>query len=166
LDWDAIGAIGEILGAAAVVATLVYLAIQVRYAKNAAADVNRLSRAVGIREMLAQQMTDSELSDAWIRAEGSVGNYQALADKLGLNEREALKVGWHCQSWWWLHWGQWASITTENDLGELKHLISEFYSVPPMSIVWTESKDVRLLDSRFIAFVNNAVLEKQGGPKG
>jgi hypothetical protein len=41
MDWDAIGAIGEILGAAAVVATLAYLGVQVRYAKDAAADVNR-----------------------------------------------------------------------------------------------------------------------------
>ena len=30
MDWDAIGAIGEVLGALAVVGSLVYLAIQIR----------------------------------------------------------------------------------------------------------------------------------------
>ncbi len=67
MNWDAIGAIGEILGAAAVVATLVYLAIQIRSANSAAADVNRLSRAVGVRDIIRQVIDDSELCDASIR---------------------------------------------------------------------------------------------------
>jgi hypothetical protein len=44
MNWEAIGAL-------AVVATLVYLATQVRYAKQAAADQNRLTRANGVREI-------------------------------------------------------------------------------------------------------------------
>lgn len=166
MNWDAIGAIGEILGAAAVVATLVYLAIQVRSAKNAAADVNRLSRAVGVRETIRQTMDDSELGDAWIRAAGGVGNIQVIADRLSLSSREAQKVMFQVQSWCWLHWGQWASITTEKDMAELKHLVSEFYSVPPISVVWTEDNNTRLLDSEFIKFVNDAVLEKQRASLG
>ncbi len=35
MNWEAIGAIGEIVGAAAVVATLGYLALQIRYSSNA-----------------------------------------------------------------------------------------------------------------------------------
>ncbi|MDA1372383.1 MAG: hypothetical protein O2971_16680 [Proteobacteria bacterium] len=50
MNWEAIGAIGEILGAFAVVATLVYLATQIRYAKEAASDANRIARATGVRE--------------------------------------------------------------------------------------------------------------------
>ena len=44
MNWGAIGAVGEILGAIAVVLTLVYLAVQVRYAKEAATDNNRNPR--------------------------------------------------------------------------------------------------------------------------
>ena len=161
MNWDAISAMGEIVGAAAVVATLVYLAIQVRSAKNVAADVNRLSRAVGVRETIRHTIDDSELSDAWIRAAGMVDNIQAVADRLGLSHREAQKVTFQCHSWWWLHWGQWASITTEKDMAELKHLISEFYSAPPISVVWADDESVQLLDSEFIEFVNDAILEKQ-----
>ena len=36
MNWDAIGAVGEILGAGAVVATLAYLAIQVRQTNRSA----------------------------------------------------------------------------------------------------------------------------------
>ena len=41
MSWDAIGALGEIIGATAVILTLVYLASQVRYAKRATLDQNR-----------------------------------------------------------------------------------------------------------------------------
>ena len=37
MNWDAIGAIGEIIGAIAVVATLAYLAQQIRYSSKIAA---------------------------------------------------------------------------------------------------------------------------------
>lgn len=51
-------------------------------------------------------------------------------------------------------------------MAELKHLVSEFYSVPPISVVWTEDDNVQLLDSEFIEFVNNAILEKQRASAG
>jgi hypothetical protein len=76
VNWEAIGAVGEILGAAAVVATLVYLALQVRYAKNAAADVNRLSRSVGVREIINNTINNSELADSWMRSVGLVDHYE------------------------------------------------------------------------------------------
>ncbi len=161
MNWDAIGAIGEILGAAAVVATLVYLAIQIRYAKDTAADVNRLSRGVGVREMISTQKTVPGLMDAWVRAQGSVDQYEALADKLGLNRAETIMVETHCQGWWWIHWAQWASSTTEKDMDELRHLVSEFYSIPPMSITWANSPYTRLLDPGFQEFVNEILREKQ-----
>lgn len=49
MDWDAIGAIGEVLGAIAVVATLIYFGRQLSQA-------NRISTATGARE-LQQQYT-------------------------------------------------------------------------------------------------------------
>ena len=52
MNWEAIGAIGEIIGAAAVALTLGYFAIQLRASKDAAADANRLERAKGVREMM------------------------------------------------------------------------------------------------------------------
>ena len=47
MDWDAIGAVGEILGAIAVVTTLIYFGRQISQA-------NRISTATGAREL--QQM--------------------------------------------------------------------------------------------------------------
>ena len=64
MNWDAIGAMGEIVGALAVVATLTYLATQVRYAKQATADQNRLVRASGVREMALAAIQNDELRDS------------------------------------------------------------------------------------------------------
>lgn len=161
MNWDAIGAVGEILGAAAVVATLAYLAIQIRHAKDASADVNRLSRAAGVRETIALNLGDSQLINAWIKAQGSMSEYEKLTKSFGLeNIEDGFNVEQLCQSWWWLHWGQWASMTTERDIDELRHLISEFYSQPPMSIAWKESQNVALLEPEFRQFVDDSIASK------
>ena len=47
MNWDAIGAIGEVVGAAGVIATLAYLAAQIR-------DNNKMMRATTKQDMAAQ----------------------------------------------------------------------------------------------------------------
>ena len=46
MNWEAIGAIGEILGAAGVIATLAYLAVQMRQS-------NRLAKRAAVQSLLA-----------------------------------------------------------------------------------------------------------------
>ncbi|HSG91696.1 MAG TPA: hypothetical protein VLA56_20935 [Pseudomonadales bacterium] len=48
MNWDAIGAIGELVGAAAVVATLLVLMVQIRHSTRAMEESNRLDRAAAI----------------------------------------------------------------------------------------------------------------------
>lgn len=48
MNWDAIGAIGELIGALAVVVTLGFLALQVRRSTRATNESNRLERASAI----------------------------------------------------------------------------------------------------------------------
>jgi len=160
MDWEAIGAVGELVGAVAVVMTLGYLAVQVRYARRATSDTNRLTRAVGIRELLGRLVDDDRLRHAWIRTEGSTEMYQRLADALGVEPEEAGLVEFQCQCWFWVHWGHWAGMTGERDRHELRNVISGFYSVPPMSTVWKLSPNVGLLDPDFQKFVNSSLASK------
>jgi len=67
MNWNAIGAIGEIIGATAVVASLVYLAVQIR-------TQNRESRlsamhdiSVAYREGLART-ADADVADLYVKA--------------------------------------------------------------------------------------------------
>jgi hypothetical protein len=48
MNWEAIGALGEVVGAAAVVLTLVFLAIQLRQNTIATRESNRLERLAAI----------------------------------------------------------------------------------------------------------------------
>lgn len=59
MNWDAIGAIGEIAGAAAVVATLVYLARQIRH-NNAVSEAHVYQERANTRLMLHHSHSDSE----------------------------------------------------------------------------------------------------------
>jgi len=65
MNWDAIGAIGEIVGALAVVVSLIYLAVQIR-------NQNREARAATIQQVLesnanfVSQLQDPGLAEIWV----------------------------------------------------------------------------------------------------
>jgi hypothetical protein len=67
MNWEAAGAIGEIVGAAAVVVSLVYLASQIRAQ-------NRESRAASVHQVLHEYSTaisklnEREMADVWVAA--------------------------------------------------------------------------------------------------
>ena len=165
MNWDAIGAVGELIGAIAVVATLAYLAVQVRFAKASAADLSRISRADGVRETLQLMSSDPQLRKNWIASSGLELEYQRLSKSLATDVDGAFQIDFLCQSWMWLHWGQFSSTTTDDDLGELARLIGVFYSNPPMSICWNESPfDKGLVEDKFVEFVNEAVKSQQKKP--
>ena len=67
MNWEAIGAVGEIIGAAAVVATLGYLAVQTRQS-------NRLARSAAVLKLFAENRShrnalaqDAELSEIMVK---------------------------------------------------------------------------------------------------
>ena len=90
MNWDAIGALGEILGAAAVVGTLAYLAVQVRQST----ERERLAQEIAsneyfhrLRELVA---SDAELADIEIRG------VESLASLTDLERRrfDELLISW------------------------------------------------------------------------
>ncbi len=69
MNWDAIGAVGEIVGAAAVVITLIYLAVQVRSARTAT-DANLVDRARDNSFECDRLLL--EHAELWVRANSGV----------------------------------------------------------------------------------------------
>ena len=65
MNWEAIGAVGEIVGAIAVVATLIYLAVQVRHASGVskANAYREIHQDVG--QLFGDIMSDPELYAIW-----------------------------------------------------------------------------------------------------
>jgi len=68
MNWDALGAIGELIGAIAVVVTLVYLALQVRQSNRAARSSNALAVLMNSQRVAQAVMVDRGLGDIVVRA--------------------------------------------------------------------------------------------------
>jgi hypothetical protein len=79
MNWDAIGAIGEVIGAGGVIASLLYVATQVRASTRASA-VDAKLRAAEMRTAFVDSLIETpELNDLWLRG---------LADLDSLSESE------------------------------------------------------------------------------
>lgn len=67
MNWDAIGAIGEIIGALAVVVSLLYLALQIR-SQNSQAKLTALHDMSKEQRLASELMATGNLSDIFVRA--------------------------------------------------------------------------------------------------
>ena len=160
MNWEAIGALGEIVGALAVVLTLAYLAIQVRHAKEAAADTNRLERSKGVRDMMLASAADSGLRENLTKGLQLSDYYNEIASNLNMSSDEAASFDWAMLYWFWLHWGQYASTTKESDVEELRNVISGFYRNPGVRVCWEKSPWARpVLEKDFVNFVDEILAQ-------
>ncbi len=166
MDWNAIGAIGEILGAAAVVLTLAYLAGQVRVARSTAADTSRLTRVHGVREQLLTTASHDAVLESTVKAYRADSFYDRFGETFSLSPMEAARLDFMHQAWFWLHWGHFSSTNDPRDLDELAHVISGFYAVPAVRYSWDHSPFGKpYLDAGFVAFVDEALAaaDRAGG---
>jgi len=158
MNWDAVSAISQIASGIAVFISLMYLAFQVRFARLAAADTSRTARAIGIRELDLAMVNNSELRENWIKSSDLKSIYEVLGLEMNVSVDSALQVDTLCQSWMRLHWGQYKSITTPEDLKDLERLVSVFYSVPPMLSCWRRGPyGSKVFDEGFVRFVEGAI---------
>ena len=161
MNWEAIGAVGELLGAAAVVFTLGYLAVQVRHAKTATADQSRLYRANAVQELILQTSRDEELRMLQTKAWGFEQYYLGFAEELGITIEQATKLDWGNCYYFWMWRGQYACTTESKDMKELEHIVATMGGIPSMRAHWENSPISRpMLDSDYVKFVD-AVLAKQ-----
>ncbi len=162
MNWDAISAMSDAFGVIAVVITLGYLALQIRFARLTVTDENRLARSEGVRMHLMAVAKDPSLAKLWLKATRAEAAYKPLCEEWDVNAEEAMRIDFASIYWMWLHWGQFASLKTKEDTTELEHLISEYYSVPPVSDSWQKSPFGRnLLDEKFVRFVDNVIAKKK-----
>ena len=158
MNWEAIGALGEIIGALAVVATLVYLATQVRYAKQAAADQNRLTRANGVREIALVALANDDVRRSIDQDWGVSAYHEQIAEELALDIDDVSRRDWANGFWFWLHWGQYTSTHSEADRKEIEHIIEVFYTLPGVRRSWERSPLSRPnLDPDYQNFVSEII---------
>ena len=95
-----LGALGEFLGVFALVATLVYLATQVRDAQRQSRVAAMEARSSGLRDLMIATATSDRLSNAFQKASDALDEQRTRFEveliSLGLDPQEALSL----RSWW------------------------------------------------------------------
>lgn len=67
MNWDAIAAVGELIGAVAVVISLLYLASQIRTSNKAARHAASREIMVEYSQIYGQLATNLETAELWLR---------------------------------------------------------------------------------------------------
>lgn len=104
MNWEAIGAIGEIVGAMAVFITLIYLAVQVRHARSEARRALSQGRGEALRDVITLQL-DERVNRVMVEADRLAGSREpyplvAALEQQGMGREEASLVFWNLIAWW------------------------------------------------------------------
>ncbi|WP_282607811.1 hypothetical protein [Pelagibius sp. Alg239-R121] len=160
-NWNLVSEISQTASGIAVVISLLYLAVQIRFARIAAADASRTARAIGVRENVLAMADNAQLSELWMQSASLETVYEGLGKEMKVSAAGAVQVDNMCQAWMWVHWGQYKSIKTSGDLKELENIISVFYSVPPMRNCWQKGPyGKKVFDEEFVRFVETSISKR------
>ena len=104
MNWEAIGAIGQMLGSVAVLVTLGYLAIQVRHARAEMRRSISQTRAEGGRELLMNFANSEQLCNLYTKVGAAIGRSPnpvigALMARAGLTQSEAMQLLLDHEAW-------------------------------------------------------------------
>ena len=105
MNWDAIGAIGQLLGSIAVFVTLVYLAIQTRHTRWEMQRSISQNRAEGARELAMSHATNERLDVLHAKVGDAIGAVPnpviaVFMERAGLTLEEATALMWEQSAFW------------------------------------------------------------------
>ena len=159
MNWEAAGAIGEIIGAIAVVATLTYLAVQIRTSRIGAASAATYSAMEGFSRWRSNIMQNPKIASALVKANNSETlnaeeqlQLRSLADELfilvavGATETE-----------------QWSSINRDSIDFEYLRLI--FAENPGLIDFWERYRPVATaVSNEYVEAVDDLIREIRNDP--
>ena len=125
MNWDAIGAVAELLGAIGVILSLVYVAIQVKASTRASMVESKLrvsDKKLDFHDML---IANPELNDLMIR--GRKGTENLAKDEWLQFANLCMKAGWHLSASFFLH--------RQGAIGD-----DDFHEVEIVGKYWTSSR--------------------------
>lgn len=138
-----LGSYGEFLGSVAVLATLVYLSVQVRQARNQMSLAGRQARADAAREVL------KHLSD--IAPILTKVNFPSYGD-FGLDGADNARFGAWCHAWMRTEEHNFKAVADPEERATLRQLLLFWMSTPWGREFWNRSK--ALYDESFVALVD------------
>jgi hypothetical protein len=147
MNWEAIGAIGEVVGAAGVIGTLVYLAVQIGQNTKVVRSATRQAVSSEQREIGYQIMVDPEVREAakyWTNVEDSPAADAQFRNEMFIRSLLRMYENQYYQK---------KDGTFENDIWE-GYVVSMMrnFSQPTFQAWWPENRS--LYSSDFKAFVD------------
>ena len=147
MNWEAIGAVGELAGGVAVIATLIYLALQIRQTNK----INASSVRQSVYEYTARQMLHGTESNEF----HAMLDRACMTDKvLSPGERfqlvrffQAVFVGYQCAFFQYRH-----GAIGEEDWDVFRALLRSFWLLPghELARMWEQFKIGGILDHAFV----------------
>lgn len=148
MNWDAIGAIAELVGAAGVIGSLLYLAGQVRMSARASAVESKFEGTALLCNFIDSLIQDSELKDLQLRG---------IADIESLTKEEYLRFSDMSMKAFWMFsasYFQYKSGTiTDDDFHEVRAVI-RYWLRGPGCRLWWEKFGRAALSPSFSEFID------------
>lgn len=121
MDWDAIGAVAELAGALGVIASLMYVATQIRHSTRASSVEAKLATTGMLNEFMNMFIEDPELFDLFLRGRASTvnlseGEYPRFSNLV-------MKVFWFCSA---CHFQRRTGTLQDEDWREIESIL-EFW---------------------------------------
>ena len=155
MNWDAISAIGEIVGAIAVVVTLLYLAVQMRHSAAATQGARRDTIAQLTTDILVRIASDAELASIFRRGQN---------DPESLDDDEAFRFDVLLYTifdhWETMHSQIQRSTFAEEDWAKYETIIGFYMAQPGAQRFWESFAGS--FTKTFQAYVENVAQKKHG----
>ena len=100
MNWEEVGAVGQVLGSIAVLVTLGYLAIQVRYAKREIQRSTSLARAEATRELALSRASNLQLNSTYVKVGLITPFIDTMTRRAEITAEEASQIFWDQWAWW------------------------------------------------------------------
>ena len=156
MNWDAIGAIAELVGAVGVVASLLYVATQVRHGTRASAAEAKLETARLLHTFIDSLIDKPELNDLFLRG---------IADLDSLSRDEYLRFSnLSLKAFWFFSAGHFQFRTgtlSENDFHEIRAVLRYWLRGPGCRAWWDKiGRESMAPDFRDFVDAEIAAMEK------
>jgi hypothetical protein len=166
MNWDAISAISEALGSTAVLATLAYLAVQVRHARDEARRSVRHSRLDAARQLATQSVENERLNALMTKAMVALGAppspfLHSLMETAGLTREEATTLQNHQAVWWLFRVQVIAHIEhlPPEERAEFDDMTRSVYRGNPLSSLWYQSAKEGLVNRHAVRYIDNLLAQ-------
>ncbi len=133
---EMLGNYGEFVGSIAVVATLIYLSVQIRQNTRATMAESRYSAGQTLTQLSLAISSDTEFSDIWARGLANLGS---------LSPKERFRWNFHayaCWDAWEIAHSQWRrSMLSAGDWSKYVRIIEHQLATPGMREYWNETRE-------------------------